>query len=127
MNTQQLIQEKISEQDRDRLISLQEFMPKWTALKEKTGDHNTNRVEEKEHGLNYTDGSNCLIGEAHGQGVDSFYNGCPDCYFYSYGHLGDHKGTALDAKHGTVRDFYVFKEKVYNHFLESHPEMLLRK
>ncbi|KKK64830.1 hypothetical protein LCGC14_2980210, partial [marine sediment metagenome] len=38
-----------------------------------------------------------------------------------------YKGYASEAKHGTVRDFYVFKEKVYNHFLESHPEMLLRK
>ncbi len=102
-------------------------MPKWTALKESTGDHNTSRLEEKEHGLSFVDGSHCLIGEAHGEGSDFQYGGCTDCNFFSYGRFGNSEGAALEAKHGNVRDFYVFKEKVYNHFLESHPEKLLIK
>ncbi|HEC66173.1 MAG TPA: hypothetical protein ENI23_12855 [bacterium] len=125
MNTQELIQEYISEEQRSNLIPIEEFMPKWTTLKEKSGDdHQITKQEEVEMGISYVDGSRCLIGEAHGFGNDINYNGCGDCNNFSYGYIDDNAGK---ARRGNVRDFYAFKERVYNHFLELHPEKLLRK
>ncbi len=106
-------------------------MPKWTALKEKCGDKDICESEQSKHGIQYSDGSHCIIGEAHGFSGDTSYGGCEKCNAYSYGTTFNFKSVKLEgktagqAKYGSVRDFYKFKENVYNHFLESHPEKLL--
>jgi len=44
--------------------------------------------------------------------------------------MGDGKGSDVPttiARSKTVREFYQFKQHVYNHMMEAHPDKLLRR
>ncbi len=111
-----------------KYITVQEFMPKWTALKEKIGDNHILSCDEAEAGVRYIDATMCLIGEAHQFDKDRHYGGCKICNDFSYAEdMYSSLSRATVAKNGTVREFYQFKEDVYNHFMQAHPEKLLRK
>ena len=124
----QLIQE-------DKYITVDEFMPKWTQAQEikEEKDVNAQIDFEKENGICITDGTCCMIGEIHGGDED--YDNCDDCYKFSFGRyphekfvgFGGNMSDAIYAHNALLREFYQFKEKVYNHFMEAHPEKLLRK
>ena len=117
-----------------KYIKIDEFMPKWTQAQEikEEKDRNAQTDFEQENGISITDGKCCMIGEAHGGG-DDYYEKCDECHKFSLGRyrhemFGDYKEiSAISAHNGTLREFYQFKEKVYNHFMETHPEKLLRK
>ena len=119
-----------------KYITVQEFMPKWTALKEKIGDGRMSMFQEMEVGLDYIDCSQCLVGEAHGGNGD--YSDklnkdyCSECFWTAMGGKELKVGKDSDvpstyARSKTVREFYQFKQYVYDHMMQAHPEKLLRK
>lgn len=109
-----------------KYITVQEFMPQWTDLKEKFGDNPIERSASAGKGLDISKGDRCMIGEAHGFEGAPHYGGCKKCHFTSYGISMLKESTAINASYGTLKDFYKFKETLYNHFMEKHPEKLLR-
>jgi hypothetical protein len=111
---------------KSKYITVQEFMPKWTELKERVGDKSPTRMEEDMVGVRYTDGSRCLIGEAYGF-EDDQYGGCEVCNDFSYSKPNMMYSKASEAKNGTLREFYEFKEEAYEHYMEHHPDKLLRR
>jgi len=113
-----------------KYITVQEFMPKWTIAKEEVGD--TPLHFPRDSDIEYISSKSCLVGEAHGFS-DSYtwipqMGGCDTCSSFSHTQWG-HGATksAQAGVNGTLRDFYTFKETLYNHFMEAHPEKLLRK
>ena len=123
----ELIQERRPE-DESNLMSFEEFMPLWTQEKL---IHGNGHFDSSSHKLNYSDGSKCLIGEAHRfsdeYGRLSSKHYCGICDTFSYGNNPALLSPANVAKNGTIEQFIEFKQKVYNHFLDAHPEKLERK
>jgi len=103
-----------------KYITVQEFMPKWTALKEKIGDKAMFITDERKAGLDYFDCSQCLIGEAHG-GNGNYSDKlskdyCSDCFWTAMGgreiSIGgkDPNIPTTGSRSRTVREFYQFKQ-----------------
>ncbi len=115
-----------------KYITVQEFMPVWTEIKEKAGDGLMKANIEIEKGMDFFDCKKCLVGEAYGGGTDDYARNdkasfCATCSNCAMG-TGDRrmKPNAM-SRHDTVREFYQFKQYLYDHFMEAHPENLLRR
>ena len=109
-------------------ITVQEFLPKWTEFMETHlgGDSNLVSVQE-EFGLDIASGSFCIVGEGHGFGDLALKDlaSCSDCARLSYGGRID-KVTYLQATYN-LKNFLIFKQGLYYHFMQMHPEKLIRK
>jgi len=113
-----------------KYITVQEFMPIWTELKEKVGDGRMPSGIEEEKGMDFFDCKKCLVGEAYG-GNDDFArkskgNYCATCFNCAMGSGEQRMRLNAMSRHDTVREFYKFKQYLYDHFMETHPEKLLR-
>lgn len=109
-------------------MTIQEFLPKWTEFMEThlAGDCNLLSTQE-EYGLDIHSGSYCIVGEGHGFGAVALkdLSSCPDCARISYGgKIG--KINYLRAT-DNLKNFLIFKEGLYYHFMQMHPEKLIRK
>ena len=109
------------------------FMPNWTKHVLQTG-----KIHED---IEFTDGSKCLIGEAHGWDINydkeieimkfkifriQRKKECTFCEYLSYGYYRElHEGkTAVEFIHGAVdpQEFVNWKLRLYNHMQQYHPK-----
>lgn len=102
----------------EKYISLQDFLPKWTELKESVGDKPIGRGK---NALDIGNGKLCMVGEAYEFTKDYWMldnsKYCKVCTDFSL-------GNSIYCIQGSVRDFYLQKEKLYNHMIEAHPELM---
>jgi len=105
-------------------ITIKEFLPKWTAFMELHPTEGKDIGLQHEYGLDIYEGDTCLVGEAHFF-EKSYYN-CSYCAGVACGHLtiGSY---SYEQVLKTLTKFYRFKEGLYNHFMESHREKLMKK
>lgn len=113
-----------------KYITVDEFIPKWTALIESGGKIPDNKSLDNSD-ISLTTTNTCLVGEAYGlkpwtnnytdKRGDNF---CERCKGISMG--GINGVTFVDATEN-LKNLYKFKQGLYDHFMEAHPENLLRK
>jgi len=121
--------------EESKYITVDEFMPKWTDVVE-SGKQIPNKgfsmgeVDTNEISLTKT--HSCLVGEAHGlepwknNYTDNSGNGfCRYCKEVALGERGINGIAFTDAVNG-LKELYTFKQGLYDHFMISHPEKLLR-
>jgi len=117
-----------------KYITVDEFMPKWTDIVE--GGKvipNTSYIMDDSNEISLTKTNSCLVGEAHGlkpwknNYTDNLGdNFCGKCKRISLGEDVVNGVNFYDAVR-SLKYLYTFKQGVYDHFMEAHPEKLLRK
>ncbi len=104
-------------------ISLKDFITNWTEVIEEMDEAHIiygRSVEARKKGLNFTSGKYCLVGEAHhNDGSYRNIGGCSTCD----GWCVDQAFNALSRGGET---FKKFKETLYNHMIQEHPEKMRR-
>ena len=105
-------------------ISLNDFITNWTeVIEEMDRDHITHArsIEARKKGLNFTNGKYCLVGEAH-HNDDSYRNvgACSICNEWCV-------ERAFEALLRGGKVFKEFKETLYNHMIQEHPEKMRRQ
>jgi len=120
-NMSQLIQES-------KYITVQEFLPKWTDFMESHERRAHYTIVQQEHGLDIMSCRRCLLGESYGFGEDVASNlvNCGQCHKFAVGYAKINGLNYLDATFN-LKNFYTFKQGLYDHFMTSHPERLERK
>jgi len=117
-----------------KYIKLDQFIPNWTEMvKEMDGlgldnkqnllvmNSETIRVKyAQQKGMDFMKTKFCLVGEGHKYN-DWYSDRCSMCDDFCG---GNQAGTALIEGGKTMKGF---KLKLYTHFLESHPEFVMRK
>lgn len=106
----------------EKYITLQDFLPEWTKFKEKIGDKPIRR--NMDDVLDIGDGRFCMVGEAY-EFTNNYWlrnnsKYCKTCTDFSLG------SCCMSVNH-SVRDFYIGKEKLYNHMIEAHPELMVKQ
>jgi len=113
-----------------KYITVDEFIPKWTDLIESGGKipDNSSFVNSD---ISLITTNTCLVGEAYGlkpwknNYTDKEGNNfCERCKGISMG--GINGVTFYDATKN-LKNLYVFKQGLYDHFRDAHPENLLRR
>ncbi len=105
-------------------ISLNDFITNWTeVVEEMDRDHvlHYRSTEARKKGLNFSDGKYCLVGEAHHN--DDSYRGVELCSICE-------EWCVLQAFEAISRGgevFKKFKETLYNHMIQEHPEKMRRQ
>jgi len=113
-------------QEQSKYITVQEFLPRWTDLVEKK--ENPSIIDQENAGLCIWKGQSCLVGEAWNfdRYSDDIGGRCKECsQFFT---MKEHRVGILycDAIRN-LKDFYKFKQGLYDHFMESHSYILLIK
>lgn len=107
---------------KSKYISLQDFLPKWTEFAEKHHTLMMMHQTQNQFGLEIGVAEYCLVGEAHG------YNGNYTifCEYCSNLAIGESKINEIDYLSATknLKNFYKFKEGLYNHFMKCHKKEL---
>ena len=95
---------------------------------EKYNEQGSNIVLQNKYGLDIFRGKFCLVGESYGFGSDAVIDfcKCEKCNNLAHGHTKIDNITYFEAIHN-LKNFYTFKQGLYNHLMEAHPEKLLRK
>lgn len=111
-----------------KYITVDEFIPKWTDIVERGEKIPDSRASGSE--LSITTTNTCLVGEAYGlkpwtnNYTDKRGNNyCSKCKGISMG--GINGVTFVDATEN-LKNLYIFKQGLYDHFMEAHPKNLLR-
>jgi len=117
----QLIQES-------KYITVQEFLPKWTDFMESHERRAHYVIIQQEHGLDIMSCRSCLLGESYGFGADVARNlsNCDQCHKLAVGRE-QVKGINFSMAIDNLKNFYIFKQGLYDHFMVNHPERLERK
>lgn len=107
---------------KSKYITLQDFLPKWTEFAEKHHTLMMLHQTQNQFGLEIGQANSCLVGEAHGF-HDWYHVTCSYCSDLSIG------GVTIDgidyiSATKNLKNFYKFKEGLYNHFMEFHREEL---
>lgn len=110
-----------------KYITVQEFLPKWTDFMESHTSRAKYTIVQQHNGLDISRGRSCLVGEAHGFGENAIGgSNCRTCHNLAVGHKKINDVSYLDAIE-SLRNFYTFKQGLYDHFVQTHPEKLERK
>jgi len=106
-------------------ISLKDFITNWTEVVEEMDKENISSFRStaaRNKGLDFSNSKYCMIGEAYGND-DSYRSvgegGCPTCDDWCV-------MRAYDALHNGGEVFKEFKETLYNHMIDNHPEKMRR-
>jgi len=107
-----------------KYITVQEFLPQWSDLVERF--INPTYSQQLEKGLDIWNPKYCLVSEAWDFNRKFGTEKCIKCSNYATG-LEKINGIWYHQAIENLRDFYTFKQGLYEHFMESHQEILLKK
>ncbi len=114
-----------------KYITVDEFIPKWTDVVE-GGKKISNDYSVDNPHISLTTTNTCLVGEAYGlKPWKNNYtdkegeNYCDRCKHISMG-SGINGMSFVDATKN-LKNLYIFKQGLYDHFMEAHPKNLLRR
>jgi len=113
----------------EKYISYENFIPNWTELVKEMDEKGISPEPEiriayaKEKGYNYMDGKQCLVGEGH-KGNREYANPyeekhCNDCKIMSF-------KLASNATTGGIA-FDSFKRTFYDHMIDTHPDLMVKR
>jgi len=108
-------QEVKTEQQSELVDPLPNFMPIWTEVfnlmqEAKSQDH---RKWAEERGVQYTDADRCLVAEGNNFKKKGGWRDCSTCDRWDL-------SKAQEALYGTRKDFYQFKQELYDHIQKEH-------
>lgn len=112
------------EQIESEFISLKDFITNWTEVIEEMDEAHIiygRSTEARKKGMDFSNSKYCLVGEAH-HNDDSYRDatgGCSTCGEWCI-------LQAFGALHHGGEVFKEFKETLYNHMIQEHPEKMRR-
>jgi len=110
-----------------KFITVQDFLPKWTKFAEEHHSIMMYHQTQDQFGLEISSFDSCLVGEGHGftsDYSDDFHDDCCKfCYKFASGDLLIN-GIGFTNAISNLKNFYLFKEGLYNHFMRFHKEKL---
>lgn len=108
---------------RSKCIPVEEFLPEWTAFMERYLKEDKTVELQHKHDLDINEPDRCLVGEAH-----LFKEiRCEYCVGLATGAITTGGGISYYQALKTLTKFYRFKQGLYDHFIESHREKLVKK